>query len=180
LFVAVALPDEVRSELARAAAAVEASVPGARAVPPENLHLTLKFLGRVEGDSVDAVSRAVAAVAARARPFRARLDGVGAFPNERRARVAWAGLRDEAGELRALAAAVSGAVEPLGFAREEREWRAHVTIARVKPPAPAPRLAEMAVAPLTFEVRALTLFSSTLGRPAARYTPLAEHPLAGA
>ncbi len=99
---------------------------------PENVHLTLKFLGDVDEALLADLKAALAAAAAAAAPFPLSLKGGGCFPNARAPRVIWIGLAEGAKEASALAGAVERALEPLGFAREKRPFRPHLTIGRVK------------------------------------------------
>jgi RNA 2',3'-cyclic 3'-phosphodiesterase len=130
-FVAVVPPAEVLDALeAHLESASEAS--DLRWMRREQLHFTLQFLGRVDDDEslVGALERAVAPHA----PFAARLSGAGAFPSARRARVVWVGVAPGADELDALASAVHGATEELGYEREARTFTPHMTVARSSRP----------------------------------------------
>jgi len=98
---------------------------------PEGMHLTLKCLDGVEAERVDGVAEALAPLSAHA-PFEMGLRSVGAFGGPKRPRVLWLGVDEGAEQLRALAEDVERALEPLGFAREKRGFRAHLTLARVK------------------------------------------------
>jgi len=153
-------------------------------VAPENFHLTLKFLGGVDEarvpDVIDAVHEAVQRHAA----FDLSVAGLGAFPSATRPRVLWAGLRDGADALAALAESADGAVARLGFPREDRVFSPHVTLARVREPRRAPALADALAAAAArpfgrVPVRAATLMRSDLSPRGARYTPLAAAALSG-
>jgi 2'-5' RNA ligase len=179
LFVALDLPDVAKDALAAVAGGVTASVPGARWVPRDNLHLTLVFLGGVDDARVPELSAALITAAKTAAPFTARLGRAGAFPSRRRARVLWIGMEDDAGALTRLAEATAAALEPLGFERERRAWTAHLTLARFRTPCDLSSSPPIEVSPLSFEVRELSLFRSRLGRPTPVYEPLARFPLGG-
>lgn len=130
LFVAVPAPPGVRE----AAAGVIARLRGegdVRWVAPELLHLTLKFLGPTPPERVPQIEAALAKNSNSFSRFVVELERLGAFPNARRARTIWLGLRAPA-ELERLAQAVDEAVHPLGFPREERAFRPHLTLGRVK------------------------------------------------
>src|SRR5919204_1296144 len=94
LFVAVDIPDDVRKGLATAVEPLKDLGLRARWVPPENWHVTLKFLGRTWPRLLRWVIGSIAAVTREQRPFATSLTGLGAFPTARRARVLWAGLDD--------------------------------------------------------------------------------------
>lgn len=165
----------MKEECARSSEILRASVPGARWVPSENLHLTLAFLGHVDDARIPDISDAIARAVAGLVDFPAHVEGLGAFPSPRRARVLWAGLADPAGGLAAVATAVTEAMEAIGFPRERRAFTAHVTLARMDPPGSVD-LAAVAVEPVRFTVDRVTLFQSHLGRPAPRYEALATFP----
>src|SRR5690606_8650349 len=131
LFFAVKLPADEQEQLHDATARLRATDLPVRWVPPEHLHVTLKFLGTVAEPLVAAVQDAGARAAAGLAPFDARLGGIGAFPNVRRPRVVWVGVRDAEPLLR-LHAALEQALAPLGFAPEDRAFQPHVTLGRVR------------------------------------------------
>jgi RNA 2',3'-cyclic 3'-phosphodiesterase len=145
-------------------------------VPIENQHVTVKFLGATPTPLVDRVREAIEAVAAASAAFRSRVDGLGAFPTARRARVLWAGLDDAEGRLVALAGAVDRALSR-DFPAEKRAFSPHLTIARFEPPVGLPELP--AIATEAFAVDRVVLFRSHLRRPAPVYEPLATFPLGG-
>ena len=177
LFVAVDVPDDVRDALDAAVAPLRASMPGARWTPPENWHVTLKFLGSVRPAMLNDVALAVRDAAGQQTAFRARVEGMGAFPSANRARVVWAGLEDRHGELAALARSVDRALE-FGFPMEERPFAGHLTLARLKMQARLPgELSALDVTSRPFRVGAVRLYRSHLQRPAARYEVLQQLPL---
>ena len=110
-----------------------------RTVQPEQLHLTLSFLGSVPDDAAAPLSAALDASTRAFRPFRMRLKGVGAFPNARRPRVVWVALEDPK-PMVDLALAVRGALRDAGFPGDDKDFRAHVTLARTRSEARLDRL----------------------------------------
>jgi 2'-5' RNA ligase len=106
-----------------------------RWVAPASYHITLKFLGWTRPEVAFAVRDRMAAALAGQRGFELETRGLGAFPSPERARVLWAGV-DEAGgaRLTELARRVEGTAEELGFAREDRPFHPHVTLARLAAP----------------------------------------------
>ena len=178
---------EVRAALARAQQALRAAAPHAavRWTDPATIHLTVKFLGEVPADGIAAVSAAVAATGATSPPFEIAVGGLGAFPSLARPQVVWAGITAGGPPLAALAARIEAAVEPLGFAREARPFRGHLTIGRVRSPAGVRPLADAVEAACglafgTWTAREIVLFESRLGPRGARHEALGMHPLAGA
>ncbi len=99
---------------------------------PENVHLTLKFLGDVREEVLGDLHAALEEVCAGHAPFDVELAGLGAFPSAQRARVLWAGVGTGFEELRSLAADLDEALSPLGFEREERPYTPHLTLGRVR------------------------------------------------
>lgn len=182
LFFAVNLPADERDRLYGAVAPLRAAGLPVRWVPPENLHVTLWFLGTVPQPRVAAVREAGARAAAGVGAFDLRLEGVGAFPNARRPRVIWIGVAD-AEPLRRLHAALGRALAPLGFAPEDRPFQPHVTLGRVRDnarPADLARFGELAGAVAyagAFPVHSLDLMRSELSPQGARYERIGAAPL---
>jgi len=131
LFVALELPAGVRAALGEIEARLRpAARSNVRWTDPNGIHLTLKFIGDVPAGQLEAIRRALGGVRAE-KPVEAVFRGVGWFPNARRPRVFWAGVEADAG-LAALAAEIERVLEPLGIARESREFHPHLTLARIK------------------------------------------------
>ena len=182
LFIAVELDAAVREALARALEPLRALpelLRGLRWLPPESWHITLQFLGGVQEDALDAVREACTQAGTTVGAFQLVLAGAGAF-NPCKARVLWLGTRTGGTELAQLAAAVTSRTAPLGFTPDERAFNAHVTLARLKPPADVRAiLPHLQLGPFNQRVTALTLMQSHLGQHGARYEPLLRVPLQG-
>jgi RNA 2',3'-cyclic 3'-phosphodiesterase len=174
LFVALELPEPARAALVAFCAAA-ADRDSWRPIGPEALHLTLAFLGhRAEGD-VQAIEPMLHAAAGPAP--RLALAGAVLLP-PRRARVLCAEIDDPDGTLAALQQRVSDGLEAAGVYRPEtRPYRAHATVARLRPRARAPRRVTATPEQLEFHGEALTLFVSRLHPSGARYEPLVRVPL---
>jgi len=129
---------ELNAALQRALAEIQARLqrdPSARAirwVVPENIHITLKFLGDVEASHIPALERAVARVCQDFAPFTLTIAGAGAFPNTRKPNVIWVGARGQVDIAARLAEQIDAACATLGFAREVRAFTPHLTLGRVK------------------------------------------------
>ncbi|UCH78141.1 MAG: RNA 2',3'-cyclic phosphodiesterase [Candidatus Coatesbacteria bacterium] len=181
LFVALELPAGHRAALE--GVCEEGRRGGVRWVPAANVHLTLKFLGEVEETLLPEIEAALAAVASEAAPFSLSLAGGGCFPSPRSPRVVWVGVGAGAEEAAALAAAVDRALRPLGFSREKRRFRAHLTIGRPKGGKESAASAADKIEHLRgFEAPAeaaevLALVKSTLTPEGAVYDVLARLPL---
>jgi RNA 2',3'-cyclic 3'-phosphodiesterase len=182
LFVAMDIPDDVRSAIGAIAAKLRLACPNARWVRIEGLHVTLKFIGESLAEKTEMIRTALTAVPCRA-PIPMNFRGLGFFPSERRPRVLWAGI--EAGpELAALAAAVETALNPLAIPREERAFSPHLTLARFDTPRGLDSLhaAIEQIGPLEFggaTAKEFHLYQSVLKPGGAEYTRLATFSFAG-
>lgn len=186
LFVAVPVPAPARDRVAALVATLP--VPGdarpVRWVRFDGLHLTLRFLGPTPDDRIADVEVAMTAAAVGEQPFRVALGGAGAFPSTRRPRAIWLGVTAGVADLARIAQRIGDALVEAGWARDERPFRAHLTLARSDGvragPATARALVEAADTFETdFEVDRLVLFESHTGGGPARYEPLAERTLGG-
>jgi 2'-5' RNA ligase len=149
------------------------------------IHLTLKFLGEVAAEQLEAVSASLGAVAAATPPIALGARGLGVFPTLTRPRVVWAGVPGGAGALAALAGRIDAAMAPLGFAPEARPFRGHLTLGRVRSPGGTRPLTAQVVAGGQavfgdWTVRELQLYRSHLRPSGAVYEVLAAWPLAAA
>lgn len=186
LFVAVELSEAIRAEAARVASEVaDRFGPGARRVvtwvSPDKMHLTLRFVGEAEAATAKELARRLAAPFDTA-VFTLAVRGVGAFPHSGPPRVIWLGIVEGADALARLHDEVEGRLDGLGLAREDRPFRAHLTLGRVKSPlggAARQVLASMDDTRIgACQVREVTLFESRLSPRGASYTALARGPLA--
>jgi 2'-5' RNA ligase len=176
-FVAIFLPIEVRESLLEAAhdLSVEKSIRWSR---PENVHLTLKFLGDVPEEDLDGIRGVLSRVCGRHEPFEAATSGFGAFPSASKARVVWADVVEGRDALRALAEDLETSLGSLGFARESRRaFRPHVTLGRVRGSPVRLELAKTGARGLRFPVREMILARSVPGEAGATYSVLAACPL---
>src|SRR6516165_10166415 len=128
LFLAVDLPDQVRHELAVVQNALKPLTDSARWVSPDSIHITLKFLGEVPEKVVDDIDTALAGLSWK--PFTVTVHGVGFFPGNRSPRVFWAGM--EAPTMQDLAEELDSRMERVGFDKEKRAFRPHLTLARAR------------------------------------------------
>jgi RNA 2',3'-cyclic 3'-phosphodiesterase len=143
LFVALEIPSAVRDNLAALISDLRAADASslknrARWVRPENLHVTLKFIGNVDAGKLDAIRAALADICSSG-VVELRFRGLGFFPNENRPRVLWAGI-EASPNLRPLAGEIDARLEKLGIPRETREFSPHLTLARFDPPGVSEKL----------------------------------------
>ncbi len=129
LFIAVFLPENIRSHLG-ARLKKGRSIPRLRWVPPESLHVTLKFLGEVEAGGVPRLSPLLAAVAARHGAMILHLESGGVFPSPKNPRVCWTGIKGDSLKLVHLAKDLESSLEPEGFPKEDRDFKPHLTVAK--------------------------------------------------
>ncbi len=101
-------------------------------VSPDNLHLTLKFLGDVEESIISEIASCTAEAAASFSPFTVEIGGAGAFPGMKRPRVLWIGITRSSDKLKNLAAAIDQSLAGIGFEKDKRPFSGHVTIGRVR------------------------------------------------
>ena len=178
-FVAVEIPEDVRAALDAVQERLRQQLVRARWVRSGSMHLTLKFLGDIPAAQVAGVADALREAARGHAALRLSAAGIGAFPGLRRPRILWTGFSGETEPLADLQRSVEEGLAALGFPREERPFRAHLTIGRFSGPvAPGP-LGEALKAFATasfgeFAVQELVLFQSELKPSGAVYTALAR------
>ncbi|HHB75783.1 MAG TPA: RNA 2',3'-cyclic phosphodiesterase [Desulfobulbus sp.] len=174
LFVAIDLPEKIKEQVA----GLCCGLPGARWVNPEQLHLTLRFIGEVDGGMFRDIRETLDEV--RSDPFTLQLDGVGFFPPRGKPRVAWVGLRQSV-ELSQLRNRIESRLAALGLEPETRKFSPHITLARLKntPASKVGRFLEthnLFLSP-PFTIKEFFLYSSRLGRNGAIHRIEAGYPL---
>lgn len=173
---ALDLPWETRERLALLAG----GLPGARWVPPENHHVTLRFIGEVPPHRAEEIDLALAGL--RARAFALSFAGLGVFEKGGRPTALWAGVERSA-PLDHLRSKVETALQRVGLEPERRRFAPHVTLARLDTSVPEGKVAAYLQARNLFRagpvpVEHFTLFSSRIGKEQAVYTPEVEYALA--
>lgn len=185
IFCALELPGEVRARVGAYLDNLRQSLAGARVrwEAVEKLHLTIKFLGEVKVTRLDDLTQAVSNTASRINNFELRIEGTGIFPPRGAARVLWLGVKDPSGELSRMRKLLEDECAAAGFAREERAFHPHLTLARLNqlPAAKARHAAELHLAS-SFEASALTiehlaLVKSELRPSGSLHTVLSRHQL---
>lgn len=175
LFIAIELPETIRTAIAEVQERLKAGGPSANWTRPEGIHLTLKFLGDVDETRVPAIVRALEDAVRGAGPLTLGVAGAGAFPKGKVPRVLWLGVTGDTERLASLQAAVEEAMTRLGFEREARTFSPHLTLARIKFPKPRDNWQQAidgirAVELGTFEADHISLMQSELRRDGAVYT----------
>ena len=180
VFCAVELPDVVRTRLADHVLRLRKEVPEAAASwsRVENIHLTLKFFGNVEVKRIEKISEAAERVMKQFSTVQISVGGTGVFPRPSRPQVLWIGVSDPSGQLTALQKKFEDECAAEGFAQEDRAYRPHLTIARLRKPEGARDLADthlqMQFDPIEVRLKELVVFRSELSSKGSRYTPISR------
>ena len=185
-FVAVPLSRELKDELAELLSRLKSQPrPWVKWVDPQSIHITLKFLGNIPLDKIEAVKAATAEAAKGVSPFNLKACGLDVFPNPRRAQVIWVGLSGDTQKLADLQQKLESSLETIGFLSEGRKYSAHLTLGRVRREATVRqqeeigRLAESTRCHLDPEiyVKSICLMKSRLNPQGPIYSLLVEIPL---
>jgi 2'-5' RNA ligase len=183
VFCAVELPDDVREQLRDHITRLREAVPDVAASwsRVENVHLTLKFFGNVEVERIDAISAAASRTVGEFSSFPIGIGGTGVFPRPSRPQVLWIGVSDPVGQLAALQKKFDD--ETADFGTEDRAFRPHLTIARIRRPEGGKRLADahlkMDFKPVEIILNEVIVFRSELSPQGSRYTPISHHLIRG-
>ncbi len=130
-FVAIEIPESIQTKLTEIQEVFRSRIEGASWTRLGNFHLTLKFLGDVESDSIQEIGTVLQRGAMSHKPFSVEIGGMGAFPNLVRPRVLWVGLKQGAAQTTMLARTVNGELVKLGYPNDTR-FHPHFTLARLK------------------------------------------------
>lgn len=185
VFCAIELPDEVRARLEDHVQRLRKEVPDAAASwsRVENIHLTLKFFGNVDVKLIEKISAAAERVVKEFSSFRIGVGETGVFPRASRPQVLWIGVSDPSGQLTALQKKFEDECAAEGFAKEDRAYRPHLTIARLRKPEGARSLAEthlkMQFETIQVAIKELVVFRSELSPKGSKYTVISAADLRG-
>jgi 2'-5' RNA ligase len=180
-FIAIELPEEAREGLASLRRELERDEHKfVKWVAPRGIHLTLKFLGNIPSKRVAQITKAIEEAAEGISPFHLEISGLGAFPSLRQVRVFWVGIGGEVDKLSQLQQNIDSALAALGFAKEERSFMPHLTLARIREGALPPErrsFGELVDSTIFedkyhIEVEAISLMRSQLTPAGALYTRL--------
>jgi 2'-5' RNA ligase len=132
-FIAVQLNAEIKSQISTYIENLKRITRDIRWVKAENIHLTLKFLGEIESEHVEAVKKNLYPLSAEFQKFSLKIDGTGCFPGKKRPRVFWLGLEQGIDNpLFKLHKWIENELEKLGFEKEKRRFSPHLTLGRVR------------------------------------------------
>lgn len=181
-FLAIEPPPELRKEIGSIQSRLKRLCPfDVRWVKPDGIHLTLKFFGNISEEDIMAISRVVEENTAVASPLHLKVNKLGLFPSQKRPRILWIGLEGETPPLFVIRENLERRFVELGFARDDKPFRLHLTIGRVKSPRvsgdPEPFIAKgNEYAAGSFIAQGISLFKSDLTPQGAVYTRLACFP----
>jgi 2'-5' RNA ligase len=181
-FIAISLPEPVLKAIVTAQETLKGSGLKIRWVRKEGIHLTVKFLGDIDREDVEKIRGAMERATRAFSPFSLQGEGVGVFPDLKRPRVAWAGVSGDGEVLRALQRDLESQLSSLGFPKEKRPFKGHLTLGRVKGRLDRTKLREALEAlggfrTESFMAQSIVLFQSDLRPDGAVYSRLAEVPL---
>lgn len=176
-FIAIDVPPDVKNQLESLSGRLGFLDLDARPVPISSIHLTLRFLGNIEKSRIPGLGDAIRCCARQIGPFRLAVHNLGAFPNRKRPRIVWAGVAGD-GELENLQQLLELELQQLGFDREKKKFRPHLTLLRLKSTRNTKRLSDFLdqekdrTNPVSFRVRQIHLYESRLHSAGARHGKL--------
>ena len=132
LFLAIDIPSHARETVVSIQNRFKTLGLNASWVQPENIHLTLKFLGDTPLEQVAKIKKSVSEAVDSISVCKVALDGIGVFPNFKKPRVLWVGLKDPHKHLNVLQENIDAKMMKLGFPRERKHFAPHLTLARIK------------------------------------------------
>lgn len=181
-FIAVEIDRSLKQKISELISKLKKSDTNIKWVNENQIHFTLKFLGNIEESKVQAISTVLKSITSHSKEFALTLSDIGAFPNMRRPRVIWIGADKGAGNLKILADKIEIELEKLGFEKEKREFKSHLTLGRVRSLKNIENLEKIInetdfQPPNEIKIDKLVLFQSTLTPKGAIYAPLSEYPM---
>jgi RNA 2',3'-cyclic 3'-phosphodiesterase len=179
-FIAIELPVEIRDGISRIQDKLKAELPKVNWVKPQNLHLSLKFLGDISPEQLYNIKRTTTEIIETNTDFKIELESLGVFPDLHAARIIWIGTNHPCLELKQLGEQLETRLVESGITQEKRTFCAHITIGRIKTYPIASDLKKsidkvggvIACANWEFNCREIVLFESTLGSSGPTYTIL--------
>lgn len=178
-FIAIELTKELHDELSALQQELKKSNIDAKWVSPENIHLTLKFLGNVDTDRIEKIKNILDEISKQTKPFYLHLAEIGAFPKLDYPRVLWVGIDEGGNETIEIANKLEDALERIGFQKENRPFSPHLTLARIRSPKNRDKLKALVeqnafISKNKLYVDKLALFKSTLTPKGSIYSKICE------
>ncbi|MFH1888628.1 MAG: RNA 2',3'-cyclic phosphodiesterase [Candidatus Omnitrophota bacterium] len=168
-FIAIELPQEIKDSLENLQEELKTARSDVKWVRPENIHLTMKFLGEINDKQLDKINDIIDQAVEKRNSFRMRISSLGAFPKIDSPRVIWIGIDTGDKEVKEMAAELEEKIAEIGISKEERQFSSHITIGRTRSPLNREKLvvyiknkADLCGKNLEFYVGMITLFKSTL------------------
>lgn len=183
IFTAIDISEETREKVADYIKALHSEFPNLRVgwEKPEKLHLTLKFLGDIDERELKNLIEAVGKMAKRISKFKLQIVQTGVFPSRKNARILWLGVKDETEKLRNLNEILESECERFGFAKEKRNFKAHLTIARLREPQNSKALIEKHLEnefkSAEFDVSEIVIYESRLQKSGSIYSVVSKSKL---
>lgn len=181
-FIAIELPANIKDILSKLQTKLRYAQADVKWVEPQNIHLTLKFLGDINEKQLAKINAILDDIAGNKINFQANISSIGAFPNMDFPRVIWVGLKEGESQIKELAIMLEEKIAEIGIPKENRAFSSHITIGRVKTLKNKEKLVKelnsyrdgLPEGNLNFAVNKLTLFKSTLGLKGPTYEILKE------
>ena len=178
-FIAIELPEKIGSAISKVQEGIRSYGFKIRWVRPENIHLTLKFLGNIKEADTEKVGKIVFESVKGYKPISLKAKGIGVFPGIKKPRVVWTGISDQLNLLTELQKTLDEKLEGIGFPKEKRPFRGHLTLGRVKAKIDPKRLSDALKEFAKFESESFSadrviLYKSELKPKGAVYTKLAN------
>jgi len=169
-FIAIELPQQIKDCLSKLQSKLKSANADVKWVDPQNIHLTLKFLGEINDEQLTRISEALETVANGMQQFPVRLSVLGAFPKIDYPRVIWVGIDKGDSQIKDIAEELDKKIEKIGIPKEDKEFSSHITIGRLKSASNRTNLVQDLISlenklggeNLEFLVAKITLFKSTL------------------
>lgn len=181
VFLAIPLASLFEEEVAAFINPLKRSYPEVRWVQPSGIHVTLRFFGPVSRDEISKIRPCVIPFTKPVRPFEVFLQGFGAFPHLKRPRVLWVGMEGDLAPLKKLHREIEESLSQAGYPIEEREFKPHLTIGRVKEGGRISGLEGIAFKPTEPKlIQEAVLFESRLTPEGARYEAIETYPFSQA
>ncbi len=181
IFTAIDISDEARANCANYIENLRSVFPHLRVgwEKPEKLHFTLKFLGDIDEMQLQNLTEAVAAAVRKSSNFKILIAKTGAFPNKRNARILWLGVDEEQANMPKLKKVLESECFERGLTKENRDFKAHLTIARLREPHKSAELVEKHLSENfvsdEFTVSAITIYESRLQKSGSIYSIVSKH-----
>jgi 2'-5' RNA ligase len=181
-FIAIELPREIKDLLAKVQEELNSSQADVKWVQPQNIHLTLKFLGEIEEKKIDKINKIIEDIAGEKKYFPIRISNLGAFPKINFPRVIWVGIDKGDEEVKEIAKKLEEGLAKIGIQREDKPFSSHITIGRTRSALNREKLIQrlndlankLQEENLEFVVKKITFFKSTLTPKGPVYEVLKE------